>query len=769
MHRRHTLRVSGIDCAACAQSIERGVGELEGVVTCALNPQSGLLVVEGDVSEAAVAARVRALGYDVSHAEASPSAPTSFAGAFGFVRYLLSRRETALAALGVLLIVPALILNEGLPLLNLAPKSLVGDVLALGALAVAGFPIARSGIRALWVTRTITINLLMTLAAIGAVVIGAYSEAGLVMVLFAIGEAFEGYTTQRARHAIESLMALAPDHVAVLRPCMDCREHLGKDGYEGGPCPFCGIEEHRVPIAEVAVGERVVVRPGERIGLDGVIVEGETEVDQSAITGESLPVPKRVGDVVLAGSLNGAAAITIEVTRVAAESTLARIARLIEQAQLSKAPLQKTVDRFAHYYTPAVVGIAVLVATVPPLVLGQPFWNAPDGTQGWFYRALELLVIACPCALVISTPVTLISAMARAAQRGVLLKGSAVVEALARARAIAFDKTGTLTLGAPRVTRVRAVDCTNPEGWCERCEDVLALAGAVEQRSEHPLARAVVAALEKPRYAPAESVVARVGEGVRGRVNGHEVVVGSHALFDRLFPHSEAVCSETRALAANGHTTLMVGVDGRYAGYIAVADTVRESSREALRDLRAAGIQRMVMLTGDTLGAAQHIAQQVGEVDEIHAELLPEDKVNTLRALRAQQPRGATIAMVGDGINDAPALAAADVGIAMGGAGTAQAMEAADVVLMKDDLSQLPFAYRLSRAALRTVRFNIAFSVGLKLAFFALALAGMSTLWLAVLADVGASLLVTLNGLRLLRYGTPHAPLISRKTRPVAA
>ncbi|MCS7087973.1 MAG: cation-translocating P-type ATPase [Thermoflexales bacterium] len=753
---RQTFRVSGVDCAACAQSIESSLAGLEGVTACALNAQTGLLMVEGNVSAETIADRVRALGYDLHPASEPTSAATSSTGTLSFARYLLVRRETALAALGALLIVPALILGELLPLFGIAAYASIGEALALGALVTAGAPVARSGLRALWLNREITINLLMTIAASGALVIGAYSEAGLVMVLFAVGEALEGYTTQRARHAIESLMALAPDHVTVLRPCMDCREHLGKEGYSGGPCPFCGVEEHRVPINEVGVGERVVVRPGERIGLDGVIVEGITEVNQSAITGESLPVLKRPGDAVLAGSLNGPAAIVVEVTRVAAESTLARITRLIEQAQLSKAPLQKTVDRFARYYTPTVVGIAALVASVPPIFFGQPFWNTAEGTQGWLYRALELLVIACPCALVISTPVTLLSAMARAAQRGVLLKGSAAVEALGRVRVVAFDKTGTLTSGTPTVTHVRAVDCVNPQGWCERCEEVLALASAVEQRSEHPLARAVVSALHVPRYAPAESVVARIGEGIQGRVNGREVVVGSHALFDRLFPHSTAVCEEIQALAANGHTPLMVSVDGRYAGYIAVADTVRGSSRDALRALRAAGVQRLVMLTGDAAGTAQHIAQQIGEVDEVRAELLPEDKVNAVRQLRAQQPRGRYVAMVGDGINDAPALAAADVGIAMGGAGSAQAMEAADVVLMKDDLSQLPFAYRLSRAALHTVRLNIGISIGLKLIFFALALAGVGTLWLAVLADDGALLLVTLNGLRLLRYDEPR-------------
>ncbi|MCS6773210.1 MAG: heavy metal translocating P-type ATPase, partial [Thermoflexales bacterium] len=674
-------------------------------------------------------------------------------GIFGFVRFLLRRRETALAALGAVLITPALALEALAELTQLEVFSLVSAALALGALVCAGSPIARNAWRALRVNREIGINALVTLAAIGAVSIGAHNEAGLLVVLFALGKALEEYTAARAHDALRSLAALIPSDVLVLRPCVDCKDHLGWDGYSGGPCPFCGLEPQRVPAEQVSVGERVLIRPGDRIALDGVVCEGCTQVDQSALTGESLPIVKRVGDPVFAGSVNGLSAITVEVTRPASESTLARIVRLVEQAQESRAPVQQLVERFARYYTPAVVAAAVLIAVVPPAVFGAPFWNTPAGEQGWLYRALELLVVACPCALVISTPVALVSSLARAAQRGVLIKRSATLEMLSQVRAVALDKTGTLTEGQPRVTQVRAVDCIHPDGWCERCDDLLALAGAVEQQSAHPFARAIQQVKPHRRYPNATEVTTLVGQGVQGVVEGRRVIVGSHALFDMAIPHPEEWCIALNRLAQAGQTPLMVGVDGRFAGYIAVADLPRESSRRTLQALKQLGVSRLVMLTGDSEGVARHVAAQVG-VEEVRAGLLPADKLAHLQALRAEyQPVCGRVAMIGDGINDAPALAAADVSIAMGGAGNAQAMDAADVVLMKDDLSQLPFVFALSKAAMRTIRANVAISVGVRLAFFALVLAGFGSLWLAVVTDMGTSLLVTLNGLRLLRFG----------------
>jgi Cd2+/Zn2+-exporting ATPase len=623
--------------------------------------------------------------------------------------------------------------------------------MALAALVIAGFPVARQAWRALRINRQITINLLMTIAAAGAVVLGAWTEAGLVMVLYALGEALEGYTAGRARDTLQSLLEVAPSEAIVLRPCMDCREHLGHNGYTGGPCPFCGMEEQRVAVDEVVVGEEFIVRPGDRVALDGRVVEGQSSLNQAPITGEAMPVEKGPGDTLFAGSINGAGALTVEATALAADSTVARIARQVQEAQARRAPVERAVDRFAAIYTPAVIVAATAVALLPPLIWGLPFW----GVQGWFYRALELLVVACPCALVISTPVTLLSAVSRAARAGVLVKGGSVLQTLAAVDTIVFDKTGTLTRGQPQVVRVQSPACTTNDALpCAPCDELLALAYAVERRSEHPLARAVQEHAQAhalaDRYPAATDVTALPGQGVHGQVAGRDIFIGSHAHFEDAIPHA-AACADLTAAAGQGRTPLLVSLDGDYAGYILVADTVRDESAAVLTELRMLDIGRLVMLTGDAPGAARHIAQSVGldlaNADGVQGGLLPAQKVEAIETLKTQ---GRTVAMVGDGVNDAPALAAAHVGIAMG-AGTAQAIETADAVLMGNNLRQLPVALRIARAAMRTVRANITFSVAIKLIFFALVLAGLSTMWMAVLADVGASLLVTLNGMRLLR------------------
>ncbi len=727
-----TYRITGMDCADCAKTIERGVAKLPGVATCTLNYGAATLKVESTLPRQQVIARVQALGYGV-YEKSTAQEPTKTgwtgwvnrlpsSGVLGFLRFLLSRTNTALAVLGFVLILPSLIFHELLPFLGIEGAGLTAT--AIGALLVAGIPIARSAWRSLIISREISINLLMTIAAIGAVVIGAYTEAGLVMVLFAIGEALEGYTAERARDSIKTLLQVAPNEATVLR----------------------GLEETRVFVETLRVGEIIIVKPGERIAMDGRITKGASTVNQAPITGESVPVEKLIGSEVFAGSINGEGALEIEVTRLAEDNTLSRIIKMVEEAQERKAPAERFVDRFAKVYTPVVVGLAILVAAVPPLVFAQPFW----GNQGWLYRALELLVVACPCALVISTPVAIISAISNAARNGVLIKGGAYLEALANINAIAFDKTGTLTEGKSRVVKVRAIGCTNTAtGNCANCDDLLALTYAIEKRSEHPLAQAIVAEAEAQhlgnRYATANDVRAMLGQGVMGSVNGQAVLVGSHSYFDQTVPHDPAQCAEIAAASSKGHTPMLVGADGRYLGYIAVADTVRQSSTQAVAALHAAGMQATVMLTGDNAATAQTIAQQVG-VTAVKADLLPAQKVAALKALLAQY---GSVAMVGDGVNDAPALATATVGIAMG-AGTAQAMETADMVLMSNDLSKLPFAFSLARAAMRTIRANIVFAVGIKLAFLALVLMGLGTMWLAVLADVGASLLVTLNGMRLL-------------------
>lgn len=752
--REQTYRISGMDCASCAETVQRGVARLPDVDACTLSFTTAKLRVRGTAQPETVVDRVRELGYDVDFGEDDDDSDASEGGPKrrSFVKYMTSQRETILALIGAILILPGLVFNELLPMLDL--EHVLFDLMSVAALATAGLPIARSAWNAVRINRDININVLMTIASIGALFIGAYTEAGLVMVLFAIGEALEGYTASQARDAIRRLVEVAPNQATVLRPCMDCEAHRGQDGYEDGPCPFCGVEEVRVPVDDLELGETIVVRPGERIAMDGEIVTGASSINEAPITGESLPVSRSAGETVYASTINGEGVLHVKVTNRPEDNTISRLIRMVEEAQERKAPAQKFVDRFARVYTPAVVVLAILVATIPPLFLGQPFLSTPE-TQGWLYRALALLVVACPCALVISTPVSLVSAISNAARHGVLVKGGVYLEALSRVRALAFDKTGTLTRGQPKVVAVQSVGCENGAGeCCISCDDMLALASAVEQQSEHPLAHAVVeAAGERElqhRFARASGVTAVAGQGITGRVNGHDVIIGSHRYFDEHFSHAPHSCAQLEVASKAGHTSLLVAADDEYLGFITVADAIRATSAETIAGLQRQGLRHVIMLTGDDKETARMVASEVG-VTDVRANLLPEDKVSAIQGLLDKY---GAVAMVGDGINDAPALATSTVGIAMGAAGTAQAMETADIALMADDLTRLPFAFELSRATMRTIRANIGLSLAIKALFLVIVLLGMGTLWMAVLADMGASLLVTLNGTRLLR--SPH-------------
>ncbi|MBN1964279.1 MAG: heavy metal translocating P-type ATPase [Anaerolineae bacterium] len=745
------LNITGMDCADCALTLEKSVARLHGVTTCQVNFSTGTMHVESTTaSEDDVAARIRALGYNI----ATPGAPTATAvpdltGLHGLVRFLLSRRDTRLA-----LIAGALVLaGAGLSLLNV-PWPVIAALHVLG-IVLAGTPILVNGWRALLLGREVTINLLMSIATVGALVIGETAEAATVIILFAIGEALEGYSTERARYSLQSLLTLVPQEAIALRPCIDCDEHLGQDGYEGGPCPFCGTHETRLPVGQLQIGDTILIPPGDRIPMDGRVTSGTSAVNQAPITGESAPVDKAVNDEVFAGSINGAGTLEVVVTRLAADNTLSRIIHLVQEAQAQRAPTQRFIDRFAQWYTPAVVVLAAGIALVPPLFFNAPFWNPPDGSAGWLYRSLALLIVACPCALVISTPVTIVSALTRAARDGILIKGGAPLEALAGVRVFAFDKTGTLTAGQPDLQTVHAVDCTASDTICPACDDLLALAAAVERRSEHPVAQAIVTAAKArqllARYPAAQAVASLTadnGRGVRGEVGGQVITIGNHALFEQAHPHPAALCDEIDALERQGQTAMLLGDGNRVRGVLSVADTPRPHSRRTLAALkRAVPTAHTIMLTGDNAAVAAAVAATVG-VDEVRANLLPAQKLAAVQELAAAH---GAVAMVGDGINDAPALAAATVGIAMGGAGTQQAMETADVVLMQDDLSRLPDAVQLSRRTRRVIRENVLLSLGIKLAFLLLTLFGWATLWFAVFADVGASLLVTFNGMRLLR------------------
>jgi Zn2+/Cd2+-exporting ATPase len=560
------------------------------------------------------------------------------------------------------------------------------------------------------------INVLMLVAVCGAMVLGQWSEGAAVVFLFALAQLLEARAMERARGAIRALMDLTP------------AEALVRDGLSGA--------FRRVPVDQLSVGDIVVVKPGEKIPLDGQVAAGESYVNQAPVTGESLPAEKRIGDEVFAGTINGRGSLDVRVTRLRGDSTLARIIDMVERAQAQRAPSQTFVERFARVYTPSVLILAVIMGILPPALLGAS-WS------GWIYRALVLLVISCPCALVISTPVSVVSALAAAARKGVLIKGGAHLERLANVRSVAFDKTGTLTKGDLRVVHVASLNGAVPER-------ILQLAASLELRSEHPIGAAIVSRAREENIAlsPVEQFQSLPGLGAEAVVDGTRVVIGNHRLFEE-----RGACSadlhariEAAAAASGGQTLVIVGAD-RPIGIIGVADRPRESARDAVRMLREQGVTHVALLTGDHASAAQTLGEAVG-VDDVRAGLLPADKVLAVEDLRR---RHGMVAMVGDGINDAPALAAADVGIAMGVAGSDAALETADVALMADELLKIPYALRLSRATVRNVRANIAFSIALKGAFLVMAVMGVATLWMAVVADMGASLIVIANALRLLR------------------
>ncbi|HBL31606.1 MAG TPA: heavy metal translocating P-type ATPase [Acidobacteria bacterium] len=559
-------------------------------------------------------------------------------------------------------------------------------------------------------------NLLMTVAVLGAVTIGEWFEGATVAFLFAVSLALEAWSVGRARRAVAALLDLSPATARLLRP----------DG-----------REEEVPAGQVEVGARFVVRPGERLPLDGRVAAGSSEVNQAPITGESTAVPKQVGDEVFAGTINGDGALEVESTKRAEDTTLAHIIRMVEEAQSRKAPSEQWVERFARMYTPVVMGLALAVLLVPPLMFGGA-WS------DWVYRALVLLVIACPCALVISTPVSVVAALTAAAHHGVLVKGGLFIEAPARLRAVALDKTGTLTWGRPSVVEVIPLAGHDERGLLERV-------GALEARSEHPLARAILA-YAKDRgidVRPAEDFQILQGKGATGRFDGREYWLGSHRYLEERGQETPEIHDRLESMSQAGQTAVVVGTGDHVCGLIAVADAVRTESRGAVQALREAGIETVVMLTGDNRGTAEAIGKETG-IDEVQAELLPAEKVAAIDQLVA---RYGQVAMIGDGVNDAPAMARATLSVAMGAAGSDAAIETADVALMSDDLSKLPWLIRHSRRTLRVIRQNIGFSLAVKAVFVVLTFAGYASLWAAIAADMGASLLVVFNGLRLLGRG----------------
>jgi Cd2+/Zn2+-exporting ATPase len=734
-------KIENLDCANCAKELEAGIQKLKGVDSATVDFANMRLIVSGDASFDTLQKRAKEFGQSLQekdthahehhhgHSHDHEDIKTSRGGILGFWEYLLSRTDTRLAVIGAGIVVVGLLVQLS------GGAAIVSNSIYTLALIIAVFPIARKGLNNLRINRQFSIDMLMTIAGIGALIIGEYLEAATVVFLYVIGEALEGYVTNRARDSIGALLSLQPKEALRL-----------KDG-----------KEETVHIEELQVGEVILVKPGEAIPMDGLIQEGTSGINQASITGESIPVQKTVGDKVFAGSINENGALTIQVTALAADNTLSRIIAMVIEAQSKQAPSQRMVDQFAHYYTPAVILLALLVATVPPL-FGQPFWDTAAG-HGWFYRALTMLVIACPCALVISTPVTVISAITAAARQGVLIKGGAFLEALGTVKAVAFDKTGTLTEGRPVVMETRSVDCETGE-VCAQCDDVLALAAAIESRSSHPLAQAVVDEAQSRqilnRYSHAQDVENMAGQGIKGMIDGQQVVVGSHAFFDDSHPHSSEVCALVEAAEARGQSTMLLHDGERVRGYIAVADKVRPNSPSVIAELNTMDLET-VMLTGDNPTVAKAVGEKVG-VKDVRASLMPQDKVTAVEALKQQY---SNVAMVGDGVNDTPALATATVGIAMGGAGTAQAMETADIVLMGDDLRQLPKAIQLARFSRSLILQNVVLSIGMKLVFLALAATGGVNMWAAIFADVGMSLIVTLNGMRAMRVESSQLSALS--------
>ena len=716
------FRIHGMDCADEIAALKREVGPLVGEDKLAFDLLNGRMSI--DVTpDAALEARIeKAVTQAGMRAEPWSEGSTSEgAKAEGRRKRLQSWLTTASGVFAALGFAVHAWLGGGIIAAFEAGEHALGStpwpsmvLYSLGVLCAVRYVAPKAWIAAKRLRPDM--NLLMTIAVAGAIGIGAWFEAATVSFFFALALALETWSLGRARRAVAALMELAPPTARVKM----------EDG-----------SERDVPAAEVRVGARVVVRPGDKVPLDGRVVAGESELNQAPITGESVPVFKVPGDEVFAGTINGEGAIEVVTTKAVNDTTLAQIIRMVGSAQSRRAPSEQWVEKFARVYTPVVMVLAVAIFLVPPLLLGGAW-------EDWFYRALVLLVIACPCALVISTLVTIVAALAGAAKQGVLVKGGVHLETPARLKAVAMDKTGTLTEGRPQVVEVVPLD-----GRSE--SEILGMAAALEVRSAHPIARAILAKAADLKIVaePADAVQAITGRGVVGRIAGREMWLGSRRYIEERGIGSPAVLQRADALSSAGRTIVAVGDGQEVWGLVAVADAVRPEAKDIVAALHRAGIEHVVMLTGDNRATAEAIAKQTG-IDEVRAELLPGDKVSAVEDLVR---RYGSVAMVGDGVNDAPAMGRANLGIAMGAMGSDAAIETADVALMSDDLSKLPWLVRHSRATLSVIHQNVAFSIAVKLLFTALTVIGLASLWGAIAADVGASLLVVLNGLRLLNRG----------------
>lgn len=704
-------RIVNMDCPVEECLIRSKLGAMQGIARLDFNLMSRILTVHHKLDGTQrIKTSLNAIGMqaEVLDDDASGAAPAQT------VPHLTSRQKTLLGVSGA-----AAIAAEALAWTTHSDASPLVIALAILSIATGGLPTLKKG----WVALrnvNLNINFLMSLAVIGAVAIGQWPESAMVIFLFAVAELIESLALDRARNAVQGLFKLAPDVATVRQP----------DG-----------AWHDIAVDQVKVGDMLQVKPGERLALDGIVRSGASSINQAPITGESMPVDKHPGDQVFAGTINEHGMLEVEATSDSRRSTLAKIVRIIEETQANRAPTQRFLDVFARYYTPAVVAVAVLIAVVPSLLFGADF-------SPWLYKALVMLVIACPCALVVSTPVTIVSGLTAATRMGMLIKGGQFLETGYRMKAVAVDKTGTLTTGRPAVTDVVAFAI-----W--QRVDVMRLASSLDANSSHPLASAIVNA--GPAAAERHLVTAfkaLPGRGVQGDIDGASYWLGNRRLMEEQGLWSDAMAAKVRVFEEKGQTIVFLANVGAILGAIAVADQVRLGATRTINRLHDLGVAT-VMLTGDNASAAASVGAQVG-ADAVYAELLPEDKLSKIRELQA---RYGVVGMLGDGINDAPALAQADIGFAMGAAGSDTAIETADVALMNDDLAKLPAFIALSRAIRRILVQNIAAALIIKLVFFGLALAGLATLWMAVFADVGASLLVVFNGLRLLRHRDAQQPL----------
>ena len=696
-----TFRIAAMDCASEESEIRRALEPVLGVRGLGFQLGARTLTIDAseDVIPQAVAA-IRKAGFDPQPlAAAAPGDPPDHEpeaeglGRMGFALGL------AIAAEAVAFFSPDTLVFKG-----------IGMAIAAAAIWLAGFSTYRKGFAAL-IKGRLNINALMTVAVTGAFLIGQWPEAAMVMALYAIAELIEARAVDRARNAIKSLLDLTPDTA-------DVRQSDGSWA--------------NVAAAEVPLNAIVRVKPGERIPLDGTVASGTSAVNQAPVTGESIPVDKAQGDLVFAGTINETGTLEVTVTAEASNTTLARIIHSVEQAQGSRAPTQQFVDRFAAIYTPAVFAMALLVAVLAPMFMGLTWMDA-------LYKALVLLVIACPCALVIATPVTVVSGLASAARRGILIKGGVYLEDAHKLKAIALDKTGTITEGKPKLVAQHVLTTSLPETL------ILGWAADLAGQSDHPVSKAIAQGLEAGRGSVSD-FKALAGRGVEAQLEGQRLILGNHRLIEERGLCTPAIEAQLKAQEAQGRTVTLLANASEVLAIFAVADTIKDSSRDAIAQMHALGVAS-VMLTGDNKSTAETIASQAG-IDKAQGNLLPEDKLAAIEQMQAQY--GPT-AMTGDGINDAPALARANIGIAMGAAGTDTAMEAADIVIMNDDLRRIPEVIRLSRRTRSILLQNIALALGIKAVFLVLAVLGNASMWMAVFADMGASLLVVANGLRLLR------------------